>query len=174
MKGQQFRMGVIVCFSFEGIHSWPDAPGGPEDYLRHPHRHMFHVEAVKDVGHDNRDIEFIGLRAQMARYCSVQFGAPHTSSCEQMARRILTAFDLRSCRVFEDNENGAEVTVTDEVPIADISKVLYIFECSHGECGARVAATYRDVSAFGWLDLSTHGDPNKWLCPVHARGAKPA
>lgn len=102
------KLSIIVRFSFPGVHSWPDAPDGPEGYLRLPHRHMFHVEAVKSVKHQERDIEFIGLRNKMEVYCQSRFGAIATfSSCETMAIALTERFDLTSCKVLEDGENGA-------------------------------------------------------------------
>lgn len=101
---------VVVRFSFEGVHSWPGAPAHlPEAYLRHPHRHMFHVEATQTVTHTERDVEIIALRRKMECYCVQHFSGPHGGSCEAMALALLVQFNLHSCRVLEDNENGAEV-----------------------------------------------------------------
>ena len=101
-------------FTFESLHFWPNAPEGEEGYLRHPHRHLFHVEAVKDVTHDDRDIEFISFKREMFTHCEVVWGSQlHSDSCEAMARNMVKRFGLRSCRVFEDNENGAEVSAVD-------------------------------------------------------------
>lgn len=101
---------VIVRFQFEGIHSWPDAPQDQKEaYLVHPHRHLFYVEAEKTVQHMERDVEFIALRRRMLEYCEQFFGAEHAMSCEHMALILVKHFALRACRVFEDNENGAEV-----------------------------------------------------------------
>lgn len=101
-------MSIVVRFSFEGVHCWPDAEGWAQ-FLRDPHRHMFHVEAAKAVEHDDRQIEILAFRREMARYCNSTFCGPHTMSCEMMARRLMSEFRLSRCRVLEDNENGAEV-----------------------------------------------------------------
>lgn len=100
---------VIVRFQFEGVHYWP---GAPEDaaILRHPHRHVFHVEAAMPVTHDDRDVEFIELKRVMQLYCVGMFTGPHPLSCEMIARRLVDRFALDKCAVFEDGENGAEVT----------------------------------------------------------------
>lgn len=101
---------VVVRFAFEGIHSWPDAPPElNEAYLRHPHRHMFHVEAAKAVTHLNRDVEIIALRRDMEAHCQWAFAGPHHKSCELMAAELLSHFELVRCQVLEDGENGAEV-----------------------------------------------------------------
>ena len=49
---------IFVQFRKEGIHCYPDAPAGVE-FLKHPHRHMFHFKATVSVEHNDRDIEFI-------------------------------------------------------------------------------------------------------------------
>jgi hypothetical protein len=104
-------LAIIVRFQFAGIHNWPGAPRDvDESYLAYPHRHMFHVEAIKAVNHAERDIEFIALKNEMQKYCEHHFDGPHTLSCESMALRLIADFDLKVCRVLEDNENGAEVT----------------------------------------------------------------
>jgi len=104
-------LSIIVRFTFSGIHHWPGAPQDVEEqYLVVPHRHLFHVEAVKAVTHEERDIEFIALQRQMISYCAI-FADPHAMSCETMAVKLLEHFGLSRCRVLEDGENGAEVTV---------------------------------------------------------------
>lgn len=100
------RMSIVVTFRFEGIHCWPDAQD-PVAYLSFPHRHVFHVEAVKDVTHAEREIEIIQFKHEMRKYCADVFQGPHTLSCETMALNLYTHFKLRTCRVLEDGENGA-------------------------------------------------------------------
>lgn len=102
-------MRVVVRFRFEGLHSWPTAPDGPVSFLRHVHRHEFHVEAAKDVSHDDRDIEIIQLKNAMQAHAAAEFAGPHSLSCEMMARALLLRYGLARCMVLEDGENGAEV-----------------------------------------------------------------
>ncbi len=105
---------IVVRLQFEGVHYWPDAPlDKPEHYLRHAHRHVFHVEAVKRVTHEERDIEIIAFKREMLAFCEERFGkgtGAHPFSCETLARILLEEFGLQRCSVLEDNENGAEVT----------------------------------------------------------------
>lgn len=107
---------LIVRFQFEGFHRWKEAPA-KYSYLREVHRHIFHVEAEMLVKGDDREIEFIELKRTIALFAEKKFGMltddDHSGtlySCEQMAERILERFELQSCSVFEDNENGARVT----------------------------------------------------------------
>jgi hypothetical protein len=104
------RVSIIVRFDFEGIHSWPDATA-PVAFLAFPHRHVFHVEAAKDVTHDDRQIEIIQFKKELSYYCRMHYAGPHLMSCEMMARELLMLFGLRYCRVLEDGENGAEAVV---------------------------------------------------------------
>lgn len=102
------KMFIIMRFQFEAIHCWPDAGISLSAYLMHPHRHIFHVEAKKSVSHENRDIEFIEYGRIMKKWaeklvCNMDW------SCEKYAMEFIKQFDLVSCRVMEDNENGAEV-----------------------------------------------------------------
>lgn len=104
------RISIIVRFTFETVHSWLGATAEyGESYLQYPHRHMMHVEAAKDVGHADRDIEFIALRRDLMRFCKTRWPSSHTDSCEMIAMELVQQYGLRSCRVFEDGENGAEV-----------------------------------------------------------------
>lgn len=106
------KTSIIVRFQFEGFHYWEDAPV-QHAFLREPHRHMFHVEAVKQVVHTNRDIEFIQFRRVLEQHCLLNYGGnqfrSHGKSCEMIAMELVQTYELSSCRVFEDNENGAEV-----------------------------------------------------------------
>ena len=61
MKRQKF---IFVTFQKEGIHCYPDAPKGVE-FLKHPHRHMFHFRVDIEVFHDDRDIEFILFKREL-------------------------------------------------------------------------------------------------------------
>lgn len=93
---------------FEGFHCWPDAP--PEvNFLRYPHRHIFHVTAVKAVQHGDRDIEFILLKRHIEASISEKLKSPEVNSwsCEHWAQWLIDTHDLESAVVSEDNENGA-------------------------------------------------------------------
>lgn len=111
------RCFVISSIQFEATHHWPGVldsqiPGIEEvGYLRHPHRHLFHIKAVKEVFHNDREVEIIVLKHQIEKqllewYPNRDLGP---TSCEALAERILKAFDLQKCEVLEDGENGAVV-----------------------------------------------------------------
>lgn len=115
---------IVVRFQFEGWHCWPNAPS-PHEYLSHPHRHMFHVEAKKEVSHVDRDIEIIQLKRRIFNHCQEEWGPPEYGdlsdgvsclSCEAMALELCKQFQLSSCMVLEDNENGGMYTT----PVPDL------------------------------------------------------
>lgn len=100
---------VYCTLEFEARHSWPGCPFDEVAFLRVPHRHLFKVKATKAVDHADRDIEFITLKRRIQTYVSVFQPDAGSRSCEQMATEILEAFNLASCDVSEDGENGAIV-----------------------------------------------------------------
>ena len=107
---------IVVRFQVEGWHRWPDAVNhSARAYLAALHRHMWHVEAAVSVSHEDREIELHDFRD----FCLDHFPAGNVGreSCEGLALGL--ADDItrqygadRRVRVsvFEDGENGAEVT----------------------------------------------------------------
>jgi hypothetical protein len=100
---------VWITTSFEAWHRWPDAPK-ELGYLKQHHRHIFHVKLMKEVTHDNRDIEFHTLKHSVMDRISSHYKYAYTSkSCEQMAKELLEYFNASMVEVSEDGENGATV-----------------------------------------------------------------
>lgn len=108
---------IIVKTSFRGFHFYPGAPI-QVDYLSHLHRHVFYVTVNIEVFDDDRELEFMMVQEQVDKFIATMktYQSP-ASSCEMMARRILTYLAVEyghhreySVSIFEDNENGAEVT----------------------------------------------------------------
>ena len=103
---------IWVRFQKEGIHKYPAAPEGVE-FLRHPHRHIFHFEVELEVFHDDRDVEFILFKRELENLYAKGTLELHYKSCEMLcddlAAYILEAYPDRWLRisVSEDNENGA-------------------------------------------------------------------
>lgn len=107
---------VFCTTQFEYIHRWSGATGR-EIYLKHPHRHMFHVNVRIKVEHDNRAVEFINLKhlvdAAVIHLKEVEWS--DEVSCEMMAKGIIkelkeySLVEAYSCEVSEDRENGAIV-----------------------------------------------------------------
>ena len=111
------KTNVIVKLELDGLHFWGDAQKVfPEvGFLSNMHRHKWFITAKKQVLHDDRDVEFIMFKRDIAEYLHTQyfnvqsrtheFGA---KSCEMLAKEILKEFNCIYVSVFEDNENGAE------------------------------------------------------------------
>lgn len=108
---------IVVRLQVEGLHSWENCNIKEVDFLRNKHRHLFHIECKKEVKELDREIEIIQLKRKITEfiesnsnnnngYKCVDFG---NMSCEEIAKHLLNAFNLDSCQVLEDNENGAHV-----------------------------------------------------------------
>jgi len=114
---------VYCSLQLEGIHNWPNCPHEEVAYLRNNHRHMFHIKTWVDVGHDDRDVEFIIFKHQVEEYLINKYGMNEElgirvcefgpMSCEMIARELIEHFNLSRCEVSEDGENGAIVTRTE-------------------------------------------------------------
>jgi hypothetical protein len=104
------KVEVIARLRFVGFHRWPGAPDAVA-YLANTHRHEFHIEARKQVSALDREIEFITLKRQIGDYLSASYPAGHLGarSCEMLATELCAEFNLSSCEVLEDGENGARV-----------------------------------------------------------------
>ena len=121
-KTVQISEEVFCTLQLEGLHHWPKCHIDEVKYLRHLHRHVFHIKAHKLVTHDDRDVEFIELKHKIKYYIEqeywdeklrlLHFGA---QSCEMIAKELITKFNLSRCEVSEDGENGAIVTVVKEL-----------------------------------------------------------
>lgn len=107
---------VYCTLRIEGTHNWAKCPFDEVEYLRDDHRHLFHIKANKVVTHTDRDVEFIMLKHQIQQYLMdnyytgevrlCEFGS---MSCEMIALELTHEFELSSCDVSEDGENGAVV-----------------------------------------------------------------
>ena len=103
---------IYVQFRKEGIHRYPDAPEGVE-FLKNPHRHIFHFRVDVQVTHNDRDIEFILFKRELESLYSDSILHVDHKSCEMLAEDLISyiavAYPGRSIsvEVSEDGENGA-------------------------------------------------------------------
>lgn len=110
---------IHVKFRKEGVHCFPEASSRSDlsdvAFLGSPHFHYFYFECDVQVGHDNREIEFI----QFCRWCEALYEQTlqlDNKSCEMIAQelidKIIEHYGQRKVRVtvLEDNINGAIVT----------------------------------------------------------------
>ncbi len=110
-----FSNSIFVTSAFSARHQYPNAPDEVA-YLRNDHRHLFHVRVEMQVDHDDRDLEFMIVKAELDKFLSDYEGMFLGSvSCEQMGQNIVIALDARWPRrvreviVAEDGENGGIV-----------------------------------------------------------------
>lgn len=103
---------IWVTFQKEGIHKYPDAPEGVE-FLKYPHRHIFHFKVELEVFHDDRDVEFILFKRELENLFVNGTLQLDYKSCEMIADDLSSYIqnkykgrDLK-ITVSEDNENGA-------------------------------------------------------------------
>ena len=111
------KYSVVVTFSIEGFHCWPDAKFVfPEvAFLSDRHRHMFGFRCYATVTHTDRDEEFILLNRKIQRGLRIGFTGSETNvlefgsmSCEMIGEWLLESFpQLYKVEVWEDFENGA-------------------------------------------------------------------
>ena len=107
------KMWVTINTQFEGKHYWRNAPGEVY-FLRHVHRHMFHVNVKLLVDEYDRDIEIILCKRFIDKL--LQELKPTIAlegwSCEriaiQLANDLLAMYDSKEVKVevLEDGENG--------------------------------------------------------------------
>jgi hypothetical protein len=103
---------IVVKLQIEGLHHWPNCDIEEVSFLKNPHRHIFHITCKKEVTHDDRDIEIIMFKRKIHNYIVDKWKGDFGSmSCEMIASDLLKEFGLFYCKVLEDNENGAEVTL---------------------------------------------------------------
>jgi hypothetical protein len=103
---------ITIRTSFTATHNWPECPFPEVAFLRNEHRHTFQVEMKWPVQHDDRDKEFIMTRREVDQYIRENFSNKNMGrkSCEMIAQELMLRFRACFVSVFEDGENGAEVT----------------------------------------------------------------
>ena len=103
---------IWVTFQKEGIHKYPDAPEGVE-FLKYPHRHIFHFKVELEVFHDDRDVEFILFKRELEKLFADGTLQLDYKSCEMIADDLALYINAKYPKrdlvitVSEDGENGA-------------------------------------------------------------------
>lgn len=113
---------IFVTFQKEGIHRYPDAPDGVE-FLKNPHRHIFHFRVDVDVFHNDRDIEFILFKRELEALYSEATLQVDYKSCEMLAEDLIDYISKKypgrkiTVEVSEDGENGATLSYYTASPV---------------------------------------------------------
>ena len=111
---RRVKKNIWVTFQKEGIHKYPDAPD-EVDFLRYPHRHMFHFKVQIEVYDNDRDIEFFIFKRWLESLYADDTLQLDYKSCEMMAddlaKQIKDKYPGRrlSIDVREDGENGCHI-----------------------------------------------------------------
>lgn len=114
------RRQIFITTSFEACHWWGDAPEQVK-FLSASHRHIFHVKVCIEVGHSDREIEFILFKRMITDYVLFKYNLKDLGqkSCEMIAEDIhfhlvnMLSVDYKrpmTIEVSEDGENGAILT----------------------------------------------------------------
>ena len=113
---------IWVTFAREGIHKYPAALTDPKlatgdeydvSFLGYPHRHTFFFKVWIEVGHSDREIEFIQFKRWLQNLYGNAILELDYKSCEMIAEDLYTKINDRYPNrevwidVSEDNENGA-------------------------------------------------------------------
>lgn len=112
---------IYVTFQQEFIHRYPDAPDEVA-YLRDYHRHIAHIKVQIEVYHNERELEFIMVKHNLAAVVSNYIRVTSDNSCETIAENIIeyvkkTYGENRDIEVdvAEDGENGCRLVYTKEI-----------------------------------------------------------
>ena len=105
------KMQVYCTTEFPAFHFWSGAPDS-HHFLRYLHRHIFKVKVTVCVEHEDRDVEFIKLKEDIALFCHRAYWNKviGQTSCEMIAmdiRRNFLGYKISQIEVSEDGENGA-------------------------------------------------------------------
>ena len=107
---------IWVTFQKEGLHKWPDATQHPGvEFLANEHRHMFHFRVELEVWHDDREVEFILFKRELAGLYNNETLKSSHKSCEMMADELAEYIKLHYpgrdlvVEVSEDGENGCRI-----------------------------------------------------------------
>ena len=105
---------IIVKLNIEGLHRWKDCDIEEVMYLKNLHRHLFFIRVIKDVSHNDRDIEIIKFKKSIIDYLNYRWYDDNykclmfnNMSCENIAKDLYKKFKASLVEVLEDNENGA-------------------------------------------------------------------
>ena len=99
---------IWITFKKEGIHKYPDAPEEVE-FLRYPHRHIFHFRVEIEVFHDDRDIEFIMFKRELESLYDEKTLQLDYKSCEMISDDLSTYIKDKSPQmdlIIEVSEDG--------------------------------------------------------------------
>lgn len=127
---------VFCTFRVVGFHRWGNAPKRLA-YLASNHRHEFHFKVEIEVGHNDREVEFITLKETCLNIINDQYIKDVSGnlvfdqmSCEMIAERLMQALLI--------NEAYASKISTEENPSGEARQII-IKVSEDGENGGCVS-----------------------------------
>lgn len=109
---------IKVRNRFYAIHNWATCPHQDVLFLKNIHRHEFFVYVKVEVGHSNRDIEFLQLQCDIDATINTLYQKSNllkntylleSKSCEMIANDIYKMlkdkYNIVSIEIGEDGEN---------------------------------------------------------------------
>jgi len=101
---------IIINTQFAATHHWPECTIATQQHLKLVHRHVFHVRMKWEVGHNDRELEFIEMKEFVESFIDISYRNRFIGkkSCEMLCEELAQQFKAQYVRVMEDNENGAE------------------------------------------------------------------
>jgi hypothetical protein len=127
---------IWVTFQQEGVHCYPAAATDPSlatgdeydvSFLGVPHRHIFHFKVAIQVGHNDRDIEFIQFKRWLQHLYKGSTLELNNKSCEMISDdlylQIVGRYPGRKIiiDVSEDGENGCSITYHTTAPLQQLT-----------------------------------------------------
>lgn len=103
---------VLTHNEIEGFHFYPNAPQIC-DFLAQRHRHVFVIDCLFEVSHNEREIEIITQQREIEKYLKARYGNLcefGSMSCESIAEELMLNFKAYKVTVKEDNYGGATLT----------------------------------------------------------------
>lgn len=108
------KTNIVVKLQVEGMHRWLGCNIIEVMFLKSYHRHIFHIRCELAVIDLDREVEIIKLKREIQDYLKRNYFDESLGmcdfkgmSCEQIGQDLLLAYNLHSCEVLEDNENGS-------------------------------------------------------------------
>jgi len=112
-KGDKLQLETeVITFNLvEGFHQWGGAPDQVA-FLRHRHRHTFHIRCAFPVLHNDREKEIFIQQWKIQDHIAARWGTPaefQNLSCESIAEALLKDLGCSWVEVLEDGQGGAKV-----------------------------------------------------------------
>jgi hypothetical protein len=167
---------IEIKFTKEGVHKFPGADtdpkyatGGWDDvsFLGKEHFHYFYYVVQVEVGHSNREIEFIQFNRWCQRLYSEGTLKHDHKSCEMLAEELIEQIKAEygdrwiKVSVLEDNINGAHVEYSPPQPALDLDWFKQVISTNIPLRGRDYTAKYTPIPMGDEQYLVTWNKPDE-------------